>query len=497
MPQEERSEANLYAAMLTPQYRAELDARGVTFRPGTGDRKFPVSPVGCLVCGVQIGEIKYLKCAGCLGRSYCSKVCQKMDWKALAHKVDCEQRKEMLAASRRNVIVSRRFDDDGAGFDNGGPRTDVALCMLEDAAASKDAAKLAFEAGQQEDALDGYHFAIDVSRAAARRAKDDGDLDLALRAARIAAVSMVNVSVIFRRESEKALWDRGAPGGAEPRPRIAQSAFGDQEIIPDHVPYLLQRAVMYAREARIEDGTYAIKSVEAEIRAFERAVKMGEKAPMLAVLGGFAACAAWVTILTGKLGQVRGTGPFFGPDGTCVALLQVDLVSVDAYLRLEAAREAKALSRSGPFMPPPRRPPGDFWGMATAEASLVGCRESQWVAMSLHSCGPGRSENSLRMRCADRHADGDHVMNSPWEEERSISRSGSDTAVARATRHILEFVRDVERAGIQVVDLNLGSGLFAAHPSENAAMEAGLPPHCTARRDSVHVARDAMLGARN
>ena len=76
----------------------------------------------------------------------------------------------MLAASRRNVIVSRRFDDDGAGFDNGGPRTDVALCMLEDAAASKDAAKLAFEAGRQEDALDGYHFAIDVSRAAARRA---------------------------------------------------------------------------------------------------------------------------------------------------------------------------------------------------------------------------------------------------------------------------------------------------------------------------------------
>ena len=126
----------------------------------------------------------------------------------------------------------------------------------------------------------------------------------------------------------------------------------------------------------------------------------------------------------------------------------------------------------------------------------MGCRESQWVAMSLHSCGPGRSENSLRMRCADRHADGDHVMNSPWEEERSISRSGSDTAVARATRHILEFVRDVERAGIQVVDLNLGSGLFAAHPSENAVMEAGLPPHCTARRDSVHVARDAMLGAR-
>ena len=483
------------------EVKGKLKRRGDTVKFAQMHKGGVRHHVGCVVCGLNEDALVYKACARCNSRQYCSVRCQTADWKCLGHRAACKDRAEHVAAGGRETLTSLVTGDKG-------PATRV---LSDDAEHRRTEGTAALGEGRHEDALSHYLFAVSAAHGAVERARSDGDEECEWRARRIAAIAATNISILLRREAEAALGV--APAAKQPCSLCPSSK--------DMADMTVAVALSYAREARRFDDTYALKAIQSEHRLLKR-----QLASFPDYKGAFLypdKAADTCEYLGHVVDHVKSGVKFRGPGSENVALLQAEYLSLKSYARLEEQRFEDTMAKSEaslfwaprqPFRRPPgrdlSRPPAEWlslpgWGVASVEISLVPMREQIWIALSLKTVTHDDVAMSVRLRCADRHADcdcvtidddrhlsrGDQALG--MANTKSRSRVGTRLAHRNAERHLLEFVGDCAARGVDVVSVVLGCGCFGLHPVENANVDAALPD-VTFIYANNHVMTDMRLG---
>ena len=393
------------------------------------------SDFGCAVCmktsrirGKRTG-VKMMSCSNCRGpRRYCSKECFQKDWNELGHKEECK------------MLTSVCLTED--------PKLKAAEVME-----LKNKANELFQAKKYEEAICKY---AEVKAIAIKIRKTIKELRKQQGGTGIICSYLQNIETTDGKlEAELQISHRNDPLETEMGKLSAIAA--NNSAITYNKMNMRTEAAAAAREALKLDPRFAQRVLPQLLSSLQ---SLGAKSEWKEMAERF-------VMLQDFIGMGFNEGcALFNTD----FISYKELVKIGNMLFYEIIDEEKKLAEEGccRFLESFNSPKViDKWGHVTVLVSMVPIKDAQWLALSIQNVRSIMNtvfveHMNLRIRPADLKRSDDEVDANciPGYRPGLMSHVGSLEALKNAHREIILFVHDIEREGLAVNMVVLGTGLF-------------------------------------